>query len=126
MAALVVFVGAVAVWLAHSFSEVVAERIRLKHRVGLTGTVVLLRSSWPIVSAALPSAAVICLGWIGLWAVSTSLRVSTALAVVALAFAGWVAARVAGERGLAVGFDTVAAAALGIAIALLEFAVTHA
>lgn len=126
VAALVVFVGAVAIWFAHVFSELVAERVRQGHRVGLTGTRALLKSSWPIVAASLPSVAAICLGWAGWWSVETSLRISTALAVVALGLAGYLASRFSGERVLGAGFDVVAAASLGVVIALLEFAVYHA
>jgi hypothetical protein len=126
VAALVVFVGAIAIWLAHAFSEFVGERLREGRRLGMTGTTTVLRSSWPIVSAALPSVAFICLGWAGLWSVPTSLRGSTILAVVALGVAGLLAARVAGERGLAATLDVAAAASLGVVIALLELAVTHA
>ena len=126
VAALVVFVGALAIWLAHAFSELVGERVRQGRRLGVLGTARVLRSSWPIVSAALPSVAFICLGWVGFWSVSTSLRGSTALAVVALGVAGLLAARVAGERGLEAALDVVVAASLGVVIALLEFAVTHA
>jgi hypothetical protein len=48
------------------------------------------------------------------------------LAVVALGIAGLLAAWVAGERGLAATLDVAAAASLGVVIALLELAVTHA
>jgi hypothetical protein len=126
VAALVVFVGAVAVWLAHAFSELVAERIRHRHRLGAGRPAAKLRSSWPIVSAALPSTVFICIGWAGLWSVSTSLRGSTILAVVALSLAGVLTARFSGDRGAAAAVDVVAAACLGIVIALLEFAVYHA
>jgi hypothetical protein len=126
VAALVVFVGALAIWLAHAFSELVGERIRYRHRLGITGTAAILRSSWPIVSAALPSTVFICLGWAGLWSMETSLRGSTILAVVALGLAGLLAARFSGDRGRAAALDVAAAASLGIVIALLELAVHHA
>jgi hypothetical protein len=48
------------------------------------------------------------------------------LAIVALGIAGLLAARFSGERGLGAALDIGAAAALGVVIALLEFAVTHA
>jgi hypothetical protein len=126
VAALVVFVGGIAIWLAYGFSERLGERIREGRRLGITGTAAVLRSSWPIVTAALPSAAFICLGWAGLWSVPTSLRGSTVLAVVALGIAGLLAARVAGEQSFGTVLDVAAAASLGVVIALLELAVTHA
>jgi hypothetical protein len=126
VAALVVFVGAVAIWLAHAFSQLLAGRIRHGHRLGAGRPVRELRSSWPIVSAALPSTVFICIGWAGLWSVSTSLRGSTILAVFALGLAGVVTARFSGDRGAAAAVDVAAAACLGIVIALLELAVHHA
>lgn len=126
VAALMVFVGAVAVWLGHTFSELVAERARVEHRVGLSGTLDLLRSSWPIVTAALPSVGVICLGWAGEWSVSASLRISTGLAVFALGLSGLMAARLAHQGGAGTALDVSASAALGVVIALLEYAVIHA
>jgi hypothetical protein len=126
VAALVVFVGAIAIWLAHAFSELVAARIRQGHSLGAVRTAAVLRSSWPIVSAALPSVGFICLGWAGLWSVSTGLRGSTVLAVVALGLAGLLVARFSGDRGAAAVLDIALAAGLGILIALLEFAVYHA
>lgn len=126
VAALVVFVGAIAIWLAHGFSELVGERVRVGRRLGMAGVAAVLRSSWPIVTAALPSSAFICLGWVGLWSVPTSLRGSTVLAIIALGASGLLAARFAGERGLVAAVDVLAAASLGVVIAVLEFAVTHA
>jgi len=87
-----VFVGAAAVWLAHAAARLVADWAR-GEPLDLRLVVHRLRHTWPILSAALPAAAILLLSSAGLWPEITGLWVSDGVAVLTLAGVGiWVAA----------------------------------
>ncbi|HEX3981549.1 MAG TPA: hypothetical protein VHW93_09995 [Acidimicrobiales bacterium] len=87
-AAGVVVVGAVAIWLAHGFSQLVIVRpwqqleLRWSHLWGE------LRSSWTIVSAAIPATLIFVLAHAGLWTVRTGFALAEIVGVLALAVVG--------------------------------------
>lgn len=87
-----VFVGAVAVWLAHAVAGVMADWAR-QEPISARLVAHRLRHSWPILSAALPAAAILLLSSAGVWPEITGLWVSDGVAVLTLAGIGiWVAA----------------------------------
>jgi hypothetical protein len=85
----VVVVGAVAIWLAHGFSQLVI--LRSWHRLELRWTDVWneLRGSWTIVSAAIPATLVFVLAGAGLWEVRTAFALAEIIGVLALAVVGF-------------------------------------
>ena len=50
-AASIIIVGAVAIWLAHSYSIIIGKRVSGGQRLGLGDLIDILRGSWPIVTA---------------------------------------------------------------------------
>jgi hypothetical protein len=84
----VVIVGAVAIWLAHAVSHLVADWAAQEQPFTVRTVLARLRQSSPIVSAAIPATAVVALSWTGIWSVSTGLWVGEGVGVVALAAVG--------------------------------------
>jgi hypothetical protein len=124
-AAAIVLVGAIAVWLAHAYSVLIAERVATGHRLGARALRDALRGTLPIVSSGallaipiLPSAA-------GMYSVTAALTISSTLGVVVLAFIGLLAGSVTREtwpRRLLLAFLS---AGLGLVIVAVELAVRH-
>jgi hypothetical protein len=84
----VIVVGAVAIWLAHTLSHLVADWA-LQEAPFSTGTVVArLRQSWPILAAALPAVAVLALSWSVDWTALSGLWIAEGVGVAALAVVG--------------------------------------
>jgi hypothetical protein len=118
----VIVVGATAIWLAHAVSNMVARRARDGANLHASDIMSELRSSWPIVSAAIPGAVVMAIACFGLWTASTGLVIDEVIGVVALAAVG-VATAGGSQRSLARRLVYVAAlTAVGLAIVGLEVA----
>ncbi|MGD0312961.1 MAG: hypothetical protein ABSC90_10910 [Acidimicrobiales bacterium] len=85
----VVVVGAVAIWLAHGFSQLVV--LRPWHQLELRWTDVWneLRGSWTILLAAIPATLVFVLAGAGLWEVGTGFALAEIIGVLALAVVGF-------------------------------------
>jgi hypothetical protein len=86
--ALVVIVGAVAIWFAHALSRLVSRRS--EGRVQLTAADILaeLRGSWSIVTAAIPATIVFVLAGTGLWTIRTAFWIADIVGVISLAVVG--------------------------------------
>ncbi len=84
----VVVVGAVAIWLAHSLSQLVTTRSWQRLELQKADVVRELRGSWSIVSAALPATLVIILAGLHLWTVKTAFTLAEVVGVLALAVVG--------------------------------------
>lgn len=119
----VIVVGAIAIWLAHAVSKLVARRAREGADLHSADVAAELRNSWPIVSAALPAAVVMILAAVGAWTAETGLVIDEVIGVLALAAVGIATAggarRSVGRRILYVTVLT----AVGLAIVGLEVAV---
>jgi len=116
----VIVVGAIAIWLAHTVSHLVARRARDGADLNVADVMAELRSSWPIVSAALPGAVVMIIAAFGAWTASTGLVIDEVIGVVALAAVG-IATAGGAQRSLARRFVYVASlTAVGLAIVGLE------
>lgn len=118
----VIIVGAIAIWLAHSVSHLVAEWAGQEGPFTVRTVLEQLRRSSPIVSAALPATAVMALSWTGAWSPATALWIGEGVGVIALAGIGVLTAggsqRTAGLRTLYV----VMVVATGLLIVGLEVA----
>ena len=84
----VVIVGAIAIWFAHALARLVA--VQAEGRVELRIPVVLaeLRSSWSIVTAAVPATAVFVLAALHLWTMQSAFLIAELVGVAALAVVG--------------------------------------
>ncbi len=84
----VIIVGAIAIWLAHGLSLVVAVRSRRVDPMPLADIVAEFTSSWAIVSAAVPATVVMLLAEAGVYSTSTGLAIAQVVGVLALAAVG--------------------------------------
>jgi hypothetical protein len=119
----VVVVGAVAIWLAHALSQLVTLRAWQGLRLSRADVGHELRSSWPIVSAALPATVVFILAGTDLWSVKHAFTVAEVVGVLALAVVG---IETAGNRDGPLGrrlLYAVGLVSVGVLIVLLELAV---
>jgi hypothetical protein len=121
----IIIVGDIAIWLAHTISQLVGHQTQQKRPVTVVDVGHQLLNSWPIVAAAIPAAASMALAGLGLWSDETGLKVATALGILALATVGVLTARISERtlvrRILYVSFITM----IGIFIVVLEVSVHH-
>src|SRR5271165_5991289 len=68
----VVIVGAVAIWFAHTLSRLVSIRSSRHLQLGIGDVLAELRSSWSIVTAAVPATIVFVLAALHLWTMHTA------------------------------------------------------
>ena len=124
-AAEVVVIVAVAASLGHSMWRVVRARARRDVHTGRSRELHELLRSWPIVAAGLPEAVALLLA-LGVWSVSTGLRVAQGVGVAVLLGAGLVTGRLAGETRLRQIGYVLALPCVGLLIVALEVAAHHA
>jgi hypothetical protein len=116
----VVIVGAVAIWFAHTLSRLVSIRSSGHLRLGIRDVLAELRSSWSIVTAAVPATVVFVLAAFHLWTMHTAFIVAELVGVAALAVVG-IGTAGGRDRPLARRIGYVLAVVLvGVAIVLLE------
>lgn len=119
----VIIIGAIAIWLAHGLSQVMAERRRRPAMtIPLRDVAAEFASSWAIVSAAVPATIVMLLAEVGVYSTTTGLRVAQIVGVLALATVGIVTAG-GPQRSVyrRVGYVTLVTG-VGVLIVLLESA----
>jgi hypothetical protein len=91
-----VFGSMLVFWVAHVWSEVVGERIRLGQAFAPRHALFIARREWPLVEAgALPSL-LVALAWWGAWSRDTGVRLALAAALVQIVVWGFAAGRRAG------------------------------
>ena len=112
-------------WLAHLWSGIVGERIHLGTAFGARHVVEIARSEWPLVEAGFLPAAVLMLGWAGLFGRDTASTLTIAVCDLQLLGWGFLAGRRAFDRWWAAALAGAADGVLGIALVLLEIAVLH-
>ena len=118
--AAVVIVGAFAIWMAHMLSRLVSKRSGGHLRLNISDVVAEARTSWSIVTAAIPATLIFMLAGAHLWTMHTAFVLADVVGVLALAVVGIgtaggndrpLARRIAYVWGLVM---------VGIAIVLLE------
>lgn len=118
--ALVVIIGAVAIWLAHALSQLVSRRSAEHVQISARDVVVELRSTWSIVSAAIPATVIFVMAGLGVWSISTAFLLADIVGVAALAVVG---IATAGGRDRPIHRRityVVSVVGVGVAIVLLE------
>jgi len=116
----VVIVGAVAIWFAHTLSRLVSIRADRHLRLGIGDVLAELRSSWSIVTAAVPATVVFVLAALHLWTMHTAFIVAELVGVAALAVVG-IGTAGGRDRPLSRRIGYVLAVVLvGVAIVVLE------
>jgi hypothetical protein len=124
-AASIILVGALAIWLAHSYSvllstRVVSGKLLDRHLIGET-----LSHSWAIVSAGILIAIPLLPVGIGLWSLEVALGIANGLGIAVLALVGLIAGIVTKEPWPRRILLAALSAGLGIAIVAIEYAVHH-
>jgi hypothetical protein len=122
-AASIILLGAVAIWVAHAYSELLAHRITAGRRLNVHDLLSILGASWPIILAgailAIPLPGVA----LGLCSVDAALVASNGLGVAVLALVGLVAQRSdSWPRRVLL---SVLSAGLGLAVVAVELLVHH-
>ena len=117
----VVVVGAVAIAMAHTISNLVVDWAHEERPFGVRTVLLRLRQSWPILSAAIPATIVTAISRSGLWSTSDSLWIAEGVGVAALAVVGVITAGRTRTRRRRVQY-VVALVAVGLMIVVLELA----
>lgn len=119
----VVVVGAVAIWFAHTLSQLVVARSWQNLELRLADVRRELQSSWAIVTAAIPGCLIFILAGVGLFTVRWAFALAEIVGVLALAVVGY---GTAGGRGRPLGRRVLYIGGLvlvGVLIVLLELLV---
>ena len=116
----VVIVGAIAIWFAHALSRLVSIRSQGHLELRFSDVVAELRSSWSIVTAAIPATVVFVLAAFHLWTMGVAFVIADGVGVVALAVVG-IGTAGGRDRSLLrrIGY-VFAVVGVGVAIVLLE------
>ncbi len=118
--AAVVIVGAFAIWMAHILSRLVSKRSGGHLQLTVSDVATEARSSWSIVTAAIPATVIFILAGAHLWTMHTAFVLADVVGVLALAVVG---VGTAGGRDRPLGRRIAYVCGLvlvGIAIVLLE------
>jgi len=84
----VVIVGAIAIWFAHTLSRLVSMRSQGQLELSVWDVLAELRSSWSIVTAAVPATFVFVLAALHLWTVHSAFIIADGVGVASLAVVG--------------------------------------
>jgi hypothetical protein len=86
--AAVVIIGAFAIWMAHILSRLVSKRSGGHLQLSVADVVAEARSSWSIVTAAIPATVIFVLAGVHLWTMHTAFVLADLVGVLALAVVG--------------------------------------
>jgi hypothetical protein len=124
-ATFVVVGTAVATWLAHAFAAIIGVHVRQRRAVQRHEMIAKFRHSWRIITAALPSTAVLILADVGLISLRSALTAATVIGVLQLVGVGVVAARRSEFTVFGVVVYATTASVIGLVIVAIEIAVFH-
>lgn len=122
---LIIVAGAAAIWIAHSYAEVVGNRITAKRRLTWLDIGEALSESWPIVTSGFIVAAPLLLAGVGIITVSVSLTLCNILGIAILAVAGYLAGWLSNETFWYRMLLAAESAAIGAAVVAVEYIVHH-
>ena len=107
-------------WVAHVYSEVLAERVHQARRLSWEEMATAMAEDWPLVQAASPAVVAMALAALGLWSRDTGVVVGLALGVASLFAWGVVIGRRPRANWLYALVVAAISAALGVVIIVLE------
>jgi hypothetical protein len=120
----IVLTGSVAIWLAHSYASYLgahASRGLQAHDEPAQAEIGhALRTSAPIVLAAIPATLLLGGATLGWWGVSDAIRAANLAAILVLGAAGWIGARATGSSTSSALIWAVGTASIGIGIVGIE------
>ncbi len=122
---LIIVAGSAAVWIAHSYSEIISERLVVRRRLVGSDFAKAMRQSWPIVTAGAIVAVPTLFPAIGLTSVETSLTACNVVGIIILALVGYLAGMVTKEKQSYRFFLAAASAGVGVIVVAIEFIVHH-
>jgi hypothetical protein len=115
-----VFVTGVVFWLAHVYSNLVAERYTVGRRLTRSEIGAEFYSEWPVVQAFFPPVAVLLLGTVGLLSNDTAISLSIAAGVASMVLWGLAIGRMERMSPLAFAVMTLFNVLFGTAVVLLK------
>jgi hypothetical protein len=121
----IIFVAAVATWLAHAYADTLGVRLAAGRPTTPAEVRRSLREASPIVAAALPATAAAAGAALGFWTLRTGLTIANILALATLAAAGWFAARSSGATRTRAVLSTVVSTSIGLGVVAVELLVHH-
>ena len=121
----IILVGAAATWFAHAYADTLGVRLASGRTTTAADGLRALRDAWPIVVAALPATVATACAALGFWTLGTGLAIANILALVALAAAGWLAARGSGSSLTRSAASAVVSTSIGLGIVAMELLVHH-
>ena len=122
---LIIVSGAVAVWMAHAYAEIIGERLALRRRLTGSDFARAMRNSWPIITSGFVVAIPALLPGLGLMSVETSLTASNLVGIVILALVGYLAGTATKESQMYRILLAVGSAGVGVAVVAIEYIVHH-
>jgi hypothetical protein len=112
-------------WLAHVWSRITGERIHYGTRFAPSRTLEIARSEWPLVEAAIGPAAVLLLGWAGVFTDRTALTAALVICGVQLVTWGFIIGTRAYDRWYYAVLSGVVNGVFGFVLVALEAVVLH-
>jgi hypothetical protein len=110
-------------WLAHVYADAVEQRLEHDDPLTLREVWNIAKFEWPMLQAAVPALLALSLGWAGVVATLTAVRLAVGLGVVALLAWGFVIARASRLSPLATLGSVALSGAFGLGIVTLKLLV---
>jgi hypothetical protein len=107
-------------WLAHVYSAAAAAQLGHRHHLSWPELRGEMRSEWPIVEAAFPTAAILALGWTGVLSTDAATNLAIGVGVTGLIGLGFQIGRRSGLTRLGTALAVALSGAFGIAIVALK------
>jgi hypothetical protein len=123
--AVIVMTTAFVLWIAHVYAHGLSKSIHLNRRLRRADVADVLRSERGVLLAAVPPAAALLLGAIGLFRESTAVWIALGLGLATLAIQGVRYARLEHLSPLGTAVATAGNLALGLLVVLLKVAIAH-
>jgi hypothetical protein len=119
----IIALGAVAIWIAHAYSELVAHRVSVARRLRAHDLLSVLGTSWPIVFAGVLLAVPLLGPALGWYSVDAALSASHGIGIAVLAFVGLFAER--SESWARRVMLAMLSAGLGLAVVAVKLVIHH-
>ena len=112
-------------WLAHVYSNILAQRVESRRALDRAGIRRLALEEWPLVTSALPAVGILLLAQLGLYPRATGVTIALVFGVVSLAGWGLTAGRQAGLTTAGTIGVAALSSTLGLVVVVLKTFVQH-